>query len=209
MARFCGNCGAQLDDDAKVCGQCGTPIDGNPVKAVGLKTANPEKKKKQKKMIALGILVVAAIVGVKIALGFVGTNGLVRKVVAAYKDYNIDALIDISSNVYDYDQREKTYADEYFEYAVGQTIDKFESSVGHNYKLSYTVDEIYTMSQRKMDVLLQDIEQAYPEFDVDMISEISVADVKLTAKQGSKTASRNVTITMSKEGKAWRLLYLE
>lgn len=30
MAKFCGNCGAQLDDDDKVCGQCGTPVTGMP-----------------------------------------------------------------------------------------------------------------------------------------------------------------------------------
>lgn len=48
MARFCGNCGAQLDDDAKVCGQCGTPIDGN---VPGLKIVDPEKKKKMMKKV--------------------------------------------------------------------------------------------------------------------------------------------------------------
>lgn len=26
MARFCGNCGAPLEPNARVCGQCGTPI---------------------------------------------------------------------------------------------------------------------------------------------------------------------------------------
>lgn len=26
MAKFCGNCGAQMDDGAKICGMCGTPF---------------------------------------------------------------------------------------------------------------------------------------------------------------------------------------
>lgn len=26
MSKFCGNCGMQLEDDAKVCGYCGTPF---------------------------------------------------------------------------------------------------------------------------------------------------------------------------------------
>lgn len=28
MAKFCGNCGAQMNDDANVCGMCGTPFAG-------------------------------------------------------------------------------------------------------------------------------------------------------------------------------------
>ena len=49
MAKFCGNCGAQMSDSAKVCGMCGTPftssakenaapgnIPASPVKAVGI-----------------------------------------------------------------------------------------------------------------------------------------------------------------------------
>ena len=28
MAKFCGNCGARLEDDAKICGKCGTSVEG-------------------------------------------------------------------------------------------------------------------------------------------------------------------------------------
>ncbi len=209
MARFCGNCGAQLDDDAKVCGQCGTPIDGN---ALGLKIVDPEKKKKMMKkvkgVIALAIVVVIAVVVVKIISGFTGTNGLVRKIMVAYEKYDIDTIVSLSSDMYYYNDYED-YVDEYFEYAVGSNIDSFESSVGHSYKMSYEVDEIYDLSQRKQDEMLKSIEYAYPDFDVDIISKIAVADVTVTAKQGSKSVSRTVKITMSKEGNTWKLLYLE
>lgn len=209
MARFCGNCGAQLDDDAKVCGQCGTPIDGN---VPGLKIVDPEKKKKMMKkvkgVIALAIVVVIAVVVVKIISGFTGTNGLVRKIMVAYGKYDIDTIVSLSSDTYYYNDYED-YVDEYFEYAVGNNIDSFESSVGHSYKMSYEVDEIYDLSQRKQDEILKSIEYAYPDFDVDIISKIAVADVTVTAKQGSKSVSRTVKITMSKEGNTWKLLYLE
>lgn len=209
MARFCGNCGAQLDDDAKVCGQCGTPIDGN---ALGLKIVDPEKKKKMMKkvkgVIALAIVVVIAVVVVKIISGFTGTNGLVRKIMVAYEKYDIDTIVSLSSDMYYYNDYED-YVDEYFEYAVGSNIDSFESSVGHSYKMSYEVDEIYDLSQRKQDEMLKSIEYVYPDFDVDIISKIAVADVTVTAKQGSKSVSRTVKITMSKEGNTWKLLYLE
>lgn len=65
MAKFCGNCGAQLDDDDKVCGQCGTPVNGNAGTVPGLKVVDPEKKKKMAKrikwIVALVIVVALAI----------------------------------------------------------------------------------------------------------------------------------------------------
>lgn len=210
MARFCGNCGAQLDDDAKVCGQCGTPIDGNSGKVPGLKVVDPEKKmmKKVKGVIALAIVMVIAVVVIKIISGFTGTNGLVRKIMAAYEKYDIDTIVSFSSDMYYYNDYED-YVDEYFEYAVGSNIDSFESSVGHSYKMSYEVEEIYDLSQRKQDEMLKNIEYAYPDFDVDIISKIAVANVKVTAKQGSKSVSKTVNITMSKEGNTWKLLYID
>lgn len=212
MARFCGNCGAQLEDDARVCGQCGTPIDENTGNVPGLKVIDPEQKmkmmKKVKGGIALAIVVVAVIAVIKIISGFTGTNGLVRKVMTAYKKYDIDTIVSFSSDIYYYNDYED-YVDEYFEYAVGKNIDSFESSVGHSYKMSYEVEEIYDLSQRKQDEILKNIEDMHPDFDVDIISKIAVADVKVTAKQGSKTVSKTVKITMSKEGSTWKLLYIE
>lgn len=98
MAKFCGNCGAQLDDDDKVCGQCGTPVNGNAGTVPGLKVVDPEKKKKMAKrikwIVALVIVVALAITVVKVYLSFTGTNGLVRKVMTAYEDWETDVLND-------------------------------------------------------------------------------------------------------------------
>lgn len=212
MARFCGNCGAPLDDDAKVCGQCGTPSDGNYGKISGLKVVNPEKKKKLIKklkiVIAFVVLMIIAVAGIKIICSFTGTNGLVRKVMVSYEKYDIDTIISLSSDMYYYSDYEN-YVEEYFEYAVGQNIDNFEDAVGHSYKMTYEVEEIYELSQRKQDEMLKNIENVYTDFDVNLIKKIMVANVKVTAKQGSKSVTRTVKITMSKEGKTWKVLYLE
>ncbi|MDE6662609.1 MAG: zinc-ribbon domain-containing protein [Lachnospiraceae bacterium] len=212
MARFCGNCGAQLDDDARVCGQCGMPVDGSQGNFSGFKVVDPEKKKKfmnkMKMIFAIVIVIIIASAGVKIVRNFTGTNGLVRKVMAAYKKYDIDTIVSLSSDMYYYNDDEN-YVEEYFEYAVGNNIDNFESSVGHSYKMSYEVEEIYDLSQRKQDEILQKIEYSYPDFDVEIINKIAVANVKVTARQGSKSINKTVNITMSKEGKTWKLLYIE
>ncbi len=212
MAKFCGNCGAQLDDDDKVCGQCGTPVNGNASSVPGLKIVDPKKKRKMAKTIkgilALIIVVAVAITGVKVYFSFTGTNGLVRKVMTAYENYDVDSLVDLSSDMYYYNDSDDD-VDQYFEYAVGKYIDNFESSVGHSYKLTYEVDEIYDLSKRRQEEIFENIDYQFPDFDVDTISKISVANVKVTAKQGSKSVNKTVKITMSKEGRDWKLLYLE
>ena len=210
MAKFCGNCGAELDDNAKVCGQCGTPVDGN-TKAPAVKIIDPEKKKKAKKaaklIIALVALVAVAAIAINVVSNFTGYNGLLRKVMTAYKGYDIDTLISLSSYVYYYG--EDDYAENYFEYHVGEVLDSFESSVGHSYQLSYDVNETYTMSERKMKETLEEIEYTYSDFDVSTIEKIVVSDLTVNAKQGSKSVNRDLNIIMSKENGTWKLLYIE
>lgn len=247
MGKFCGQCGAQLIDGARVCGQCGTPIGGSqgkisepkdidtkeqvnpkkekdPEKEKAPKKEKPPKKekvpkeqkplKKQKPLAkkiktAAVLLIVTAVViaGIRFALNFTGTSGLVKKVIVAYKRYDIEILVAISSDVY----RSGSYEDvrEYFESAVGQDLDSFEESVGHSYKITYEVDEIYELSPRKRDELMKNIEHTFPDIDPDLIGKACVANVSITAEQGSESASKDIVITMVKEGSAWKLLYIE
>ena len=211
MAKFCGNCGAKLDDDAKVCGQCGTPLDGASTNISGLKVVDPEKQKKVKKAVklaaVLAALVVVAVIALNIASKYTGYNGLLRKVMTAYENYDIDTLVSLSSDMYYYG--EEDWVEYYFEYTVGNNLDSFESSVGHSYKLSYEVDETYVVSERKADEMLNEIENTYADFDISVIDKIVVADLTLTAKQGSKSVNRDIKVIMSKENGVWKLLYIE
>ena len=211
MAKFCGNCGAKLDDNAKVCGQCGTPLDGASTNISGLKVVDPEKQKKVKKVVklvsVLAVLVVVAAIALNIASKYTGYNGLLRKVMTAYENYDIDTLVSLSSDMYYYGAED--WVEYYFEYTVGNHLDSFESSVGHSYKLSYEINEIYVMSKRKADEVLSEIENTYTDFDISVINTIVVADLTLTAKQGSKSVNRDVNVIMSKENGSWKLLYIK
>ena len=150
MARFCGNCGAQIDENAKVCGQCGTPVEDS-TKMPPVKVVDSEKKKKNKKifkaMIALALVAVVAVTAINVVSKFTGYNGLLRKVMTAYEGYDIDTLVSLSSDIYYYG--EEDYVESYFENSVGSALDSFETSVGHSYQFSYEVNETYTMSERK------------------------------------------------------------
>lgn len=210
MAKFCGYCGAKMDDDAKVCGQCGTPIEGN-TKISPVKIIDPEKVKKNKKIfkfvVALVLIVAVAVTAFNVASKFTGYNGLIRKVMTAYEDYDIDTLVSLSSDVYYYE--EEDYIEEYFENCVGIALDFFESSVGHSYQLSYEVNETYTASERKAREILERVEYAYPDFDVSIIEELVISNITVTGMQGSKSVNRDLNITMSKEDGSWKLLYIE
>ena len=211
MAKFCGNCGMELDDNARVCGKCGTPVDKAAANATSPKVVDPEKQKKLKKIIkkifALVVVLTVLALSAYTVSQYTGCNGLLRKVMTAYEKYDIDAIISVSGDMYFYG--EEDYVEQYFENIIGQSLDAFESAVGHSYKFSYEVNEIYTLSERKMDELLKHIEYTFDDFDIDTIQKISVADLTISAKQGSKSINRDVNIYMSKEGGKWRLLYIQ
>lgn len=211
MAKFCGNCGTQLEDNAKICGQCGTPLDGASTNIPGLKVVDPEKQKKLKKVgkriVALVALVIVTAIAINVVFQFTGYNGLLRKVMAAYEKYDIDTLISLSSDIYFYGDED--WVENYFEYNVGDDLDSFESAVGHSYKLSYEVIETYKLSNRNFQSMLDDIAWSNKDFDHSVIEEIVVAKVNVTATQGKRSVDREIEITMTKENGKWKVLYIE
>lgn len=213
MSKFCGNCGAELDDSAKVCGQCGTPLDGAPADIPGVKTVDPEKQKKVKKFIILGAVAIALIVVVAVVVNIIsnstGYKGLVSKVMDAYEDYAIDDLVEMSSDVYYYNDYDEDAAEHYFERAVGEGLDRFEDRVGHNYRLSYETFETYYLSERKLDKLLTSLENNYPDFNVDIIEDVAVANLIVTAEQDGRSHTIDLSVTMTEEDGTWKVLYID
>lgn len=212
MAKFCGNCGAKLDDDAKVCGQCGTPLENTQLNTPIFKQTDPEKEKKIKKIVKIALALIALIIVVRVVIGitsrYTGHNGLLRKVMAAYEDYDIDTLVSLSSDLYYCGKDpDADWAEHYFENIVGDHLEYFESSVGHSYKLSYKVNETYPLPERKFSEMLDEIESTHPDFDSE-IKKIVVADLELTAKQGNKSKSTDLKVIMAKEDGKWKLLYI-
>lgn len=211
MAKFCGNCGMQLEDNAKVCGRCGTPFDGESTNIPSLKITNPDNQKKMKKTVKLVVglvaLIIVALIAFNVVSQYTGYNGLLRQVMTAYKNYDIDTLISLSSDMYYYG--EEDWVEYYFETAIGNNLDYFDSYVGYNYKLSYGVQKAYTLSGRKLNTILDNIKLAYPDFDINTISQVKMADVNVTAKEGKSSVSISVQVTMAKENGKWKLLYID
>lgn len=66
MSKFCGNCGAQFDDTAKVCGYCGTALEGtvvnNTSSNAGVVTESDKKLGGKAKKIIISVLAVVVVV---------------------------------------------------------------------------------------------------------------------------------------------------
>lgn len=209
MAKFCGNCGAQMDDAAKICGNCGVPF---PSVAVQTKYEDPEKKEQERqKMKKLAVkfgIVAAAVLALFIAIGILvantGINGMVKDVTKAHKKFDVDALIEMSSDVYYY--ADENFAEKVFQDILDLHHDSFEQKVGHKYKISYETVEVYELSKRNLENALEQIETMFPDFDVEMIDKIKVARVEMWARQGREELYMSMEVFFSKEDGEWKLL---
>lgn len=212
MAKFCGNCGAQMEDNAVVCGYCGVGMENSSVGgAKQFKVKDPEKKKKIKKYITIGASVVAAIIVISI-LGsiisnFTGYKGCLRKTMKAFEKSDMSAFSKIvTSSMDELDEDESDYwMEEAIEWRVNATHDTFEDKVGHNYKVSYEVDEYFALEGRKFDNLIDEIEY-YDDIDASIIDKIEIAEITVTAKKGKKSSDIQIQVVMSKENGSWKLL---
>ena len=204
MAKFCGNCGARWEDDVRVCGKCGTPFGD-------VKGPSPVKVNQAKKIVktAIILVLVAAILLAAWSVGssFIGKKGLIRQVMNAYKADSVYDLVDLSSDVYYYSYYSDD-AEDYFEDRLDNIVEYFDSTVGYDYKLSYKINGIRTLSDRQLNNELDDIADDYDGFNVGSIEKMAIAEVTLTAKQGSRHVDRVMEITMTKEDDGWRLLYI-
>lgn len=206
MAKFCGHCGMQLEASDKVCGQCGQPVDGASALGSEPMAASQGKKKQTVKLVAASVAaVVVAVIAIIVILQGTGYKSLLSKTMKAYEACDVDAIIAMSSEAYYYSE----WADQYFESVVTNSLKKFDSNLGYNYTISYKIDEVATMPQRAANELLMELYWSYAGFDANIIEEIVVAELTVTAKTSTKSMTQEISITMSKESGSWKLLAIE
>ncbi len=204
MAKFCGNCGAKMNDSAKVCGKCGTPVDPD------FKNDNDGKKKKKfpkwgKWVILLLILIIGAVIALKIFSGN-GYDHIVKEVVEVYETGDIDSLMNDSSVLYMEDGGDD--AEEYLENTIDTQMDKLEKELGRNYFLTYEVEEEYTLPQRQIRKLNDRFESSDIDYDVDNLEDLKVIDLLITGDSGDDTYEIEQSIIVIKENGKWKFLML-
>ncbi len=206
MSKYCGNCGAQMDDSARVCGNCGTPFVGATPASGAARTQfrSPTAKAKNKKTLkiaggAAAALVVLIIV-IKILTTFTGYNGAVRKVMKAYENYDVDTLVSMSSDYLYIDNRD---VDFYFDSMLRIDYANFDDEVGHNYKLSYKVKETYKIPEYE---LLDYRDTGY--YDTADLKTIKISDISVTAK-GSGSETIIIRLLLIEENRSWKIFAME
>lgn len=214
MAKFCGNCGSPLEARARVCGQCGTPVEDISYVSAGImESAIPKQSKVNSKLVKriVAVILILALIftGFKIITTFTGANGLVHKAMAAYIDYDVDSLIEMSSDLYYTDDSVLGLLELRYKSHLDYALDEFDSSVGYDYKLSYEITEMYTLPERKLDGLYSELKYFSTDYDFDLIEEVKIAEILLTATQGKKSGSVELTIGLSKEPDGWALLFVQ
>jgi len=225
MAMFCGACGAQMDDDARVCGQCGTPLSDEPRPVVASSRSipgvgeqpikNPKQTNKVLGMIISAIvLIVVLIVSLNIVSSFTGYKGTVRKLFHAVEKYDMNTLSKLASDiVYDVYYNafgiEEADLQDAFSEAVSNTLDRFEADAGNKIKISFTIDDSVKLSGRKLDQLLTTLEEDL-DYDTGNIKKVMSLDITLTVKGSKKTSTytiRSGELLIIKERGGWKVYY--
>ena len=210
MDKFCGNCGALLDDDARVCGQCGTPVEGKKV----ISANSIKKKKRLKKILVVCILVLVSLGIFKIVYNYTGVNGFARKVMNAYKDYDIYSLVEMSSDKFFYKDLINDYindfdnsydAETYFKDIIGNNFDYYESVMDSGDKIGYKILEHNNLSERKKEIIMDELENQYSDFDSIFIDQLIEVKVKIFLGKGRHVAPNYITLIISKENGSYRL----
>lgn len=212
MSKFCGNCGAQMDDNAMVCGYCGTAF--NSASGNNFKYEDPEKKAKIKKIIKKVIVAVVIVTVISIALSigssFIGYRGAVRKFMNAYKNENSEALVDMTCSFMQDEDYAEIVAYKY-ESRLENDFDNFDYHFDSKYSIKYEITNASKLSERQSKSVMEQLASngLASEDDVDLIKKIMNVKVVITAKHGSDSTSTNKTIYLAKESDGWKLLDFE
>lgn len=220
MAKFCGNCGAQSEDNAKMCGNCGAPFAesqngvGNILSKIpGVNDINikPEQKDLIMKIAKIAVPVIAAVAVVLIVVFAAivpntGAQGAMKKYFKALANSDSATIVELmpardTSEAILGDDDLAEYLDEYFEYSQ-ENLDKKYGE----YK--YKVKDVNAKKLDKDDI--EDYEEAYDEI-VDYNEEFEAPKItggykikcELELKGDKKDKDGKCTVIMLKEDGKW------
>lgn len=233
MKKICGNCGAELKENAKFCGNCGTKVfkeenintefsdndvdddvydDNDNTADTETTAANKGGKGSKRKGIIAGAAaaVVIAVILLAVFISSMGSRGFLKKTMSAVKNCDIDFLVENTSDVmyellasYGYNEE---YLESFYENAVGNNIiDYFENNVGHSYKFSYEIEEIYTATDRQLEKRFAEYSDNIRAFAEEKVKKMVIAEVEIEAEKNNRDESVDLKIYMTKENGSWKL----
>lgn len=208
MSKFCGNCGATLDDAAVVCGYCGAPLAGDPnnkqSKINGAGLASVAKEITSKKVIKIAIPSVIAIVIIVVAAvvisSFTGYKGAIKDFVKAYEAMDTDKLIEMSADLATQDMEDKKI--EQIEKDLKKHFEHIEKKLKSTPEIKYEIlsDEPLNESQ------LNRYKDMYDELDLDAgaIKKARKVKLRFTYEYDERSKSNTATFIIFKEDDGWK-----
>lgn len=212
MSKFCGKCGSQLDDDARVCGQCGNVVSEEvPTNNSGYSST----RKKGSKKIIIGIVatVVVITVAIIVIMNIIGSN--------SYKAV-IDTYINSSLKTADATAVMELFPDEFLSYALKEenmsrreAADELQEQLDNavdmidsycdDWSVSYEITDTHDSSKADIKLLSEDCEDLYG-FTVSDEKEVTV-EVSVSANVDGeiKDQTQDMDITLIKVGNSWYL----
>lgn len=219
MSKFCGNCGAELDDNAKVCGYCGVTLSSDPVRAAkssvpGIVTEmDQQKAEKMKQYIKMGAAAVAAVlvlvIGISVISSSTGYKGALKKAVKYFSKGDSTKLYSYASEYYENYYEDGWFYDDFedfIDHFVDVSIEEVEDRVGRDPKVKYKITDSYKLEKRKSK--LEDITDLLDDYDVDYdVKSIRMVEVEFTIKGSKKSITESLDLVMLKENGKWKFLF--
>ncbi len=211
MARYCGSCGAEVEEDAKVCGNCGVPLDGGPAPKVELKVPTKVDSAAIKKIaiIAAAVLVVVVIgvVALKIIRANTGYRAMLNRTFKAIQKADAESFMNelslyIEDSYGSSSQLEKTLDNE-----INSYLDMVEDEVGPEPKFTYEIKKTTKLSDRKLKNLRDSLEDSDKDYEGDSLKKAMKIDLNVKIKGPDDDYSDSVeNMLIVKEGGEWKIL---
>lgn len=215
MARFCGNCGAEVEEDAKVCGNCGVPLEGESTPNIDTGEQNSNVSGIDfKKIIPIAVGVIIAVVVVFAMISILKNNTgyratLNRAFNAVAKGDAVGVISEMSSYVEDVYDKSNEDIEEAYEKRIDSILDRLEDEVGANPKISYEIKKASKLSDRKLEKMKEEMEEYDENYDGDDIKSAYNIDIKLIVKGPDDDYHQNIDdIIVIKEAGAWKIKQL-
>lgn len=214
MAKICGNCGAQVDDNAFVCGYCGAALqqepaqNGSPFNGVpgGAGKKFDLKKLDLKKVLVAVAAVVAVIVVISLLSGG-GYKSVVKDYMKAYEECDADKMMDLTTDVlavaFEEELGDLVDAEELLKEGFEEKIEALEDKFGEDIKITYEITDDEEMDDEDLDEFKEELE----ELDADIkISKAHKIEIEGTIEGSDDEDDFELKLVVLKENGKWKVL---
>lgn len=212
MSKYCPECGAEINDEAKVCEQCGTAIE------TAIEKPAEDKAAKKKKILILAGVIAGAVLVVVIALVILitsilsnfGCEGTAKRFAEAALNEDYKKMTGFVSDIviegfYDNDEDElEERFDREFEYMNNY----FDNYIAGDYEIKYKIEDVDVYPDEVADEMFDWFEDYY-DVDTDVIKKAAIVEFEVYVTEGKETYFYDVNLIMIKENLTWKVFDLD